>query len=184
VDLGAADVDHARFASTPATFGPGSSVHDSVFDPSGNEGDRTWLNVSPGTVLEHDRFTQAQIRGRGFVARFNHFDGAGYETSIEICQRCSNGVDACTGTRAESAEVVVTDNVFDTDPDDAVFRLGRTFGETTLPNNYFSRGRPNRPDAWTGSPRGCADDELGAYGGPLRLTPVAANPPAVYGPRP
>lgn len=181
--LGVADVDYATFASTPVFFGEDSTAHDSIFDPSGNAGDRTWLTVGRRTVLEHCRFSQAQVRGRGFTARYNHFNEVGYDTSIEVCELCGNGADSCTGTRTEDAAMVVTGNVFDTDPDRSVFSIGRTFGEVSMPDNYFSRGRPTSPDAWSGGTSGCSDG-LGVYGGPLVLTPAASAAPAGYGPRP
>jgi len=177
-----ADVDHANFQSTPPSFGGGSTIHDSIFDPSGNGGDRTFVTVAAGVVLEHNRFDEAELRGRGFTARLNHFDGEEH-AGVWICALCGDGSDSCTGTRAVSADVVIEDNVFDTLPSDEVFTVGRTFGEVRGPGNHFPRGGPTRPDAWSGGTTGCAGDGLGAYGGPLVLTPVASTAPPSYGPR-
>lgn len=183
VRLGTASVEHARFQATPGIFGAGSVVRDSVFDPSGNGGDRTFVQVEPGSVLEHDRFERAVLRGRSFTARYNHFDGVAYETSIEVCMLCGDGRDACTGTRSDDPAVIVTDNVFDVDPERAVIGLGRAFGEVQMPNNHFALGAPRDPRAWRpGETRGCPDGS--AHGGPLILTPLATAPPARYGPRP
>lgn len=100
-----------------------------------------------------------------------------------ICALCGDGSDSCTGTRAVSADVVIEDNVFDTLSSGEVFTVGRTFGEARATGNHFLRGRPTSPDAWSGGTTGCGGDGLGAYGGPLVLTPVAATAPPSYGPR-
>ena len=137
-------------------------------------------------VFTYNHLILTEIRGHGFTASNNHFDGVSYDTSLRLCSNCvGNG--SCQGTRSVNAQVAISNNVFTANlparPYDSVIAVDREFGPLSVAANYFTNGAfPTDFDAWNGLPSTGCSDALGLYGGPLTLAPVLTTRP-VTGPR-
>ena len=66
-------------------------------------------------VFTYNHLILTEIRGHGFTASNNHFDGVSYDTSLRLCSNCvGNG--SCQGTRSLNAHYF-TNGAFPTDFD-------------------------------------------------------------------
>lgn len=172
-------IKHANFHSV-GFLGLGGTIRDSVIDNAHINapgiGARTWLRARPGSIFEYCRFLRTQMEGE-YTVRFSLFELQGADPIIFL------GEERCEGMRDQPQTVFAEHNVFDVEDGDEVIRLGREIGPVSFPNNHFVNGVPMDLDVWDVRARGCRDDDLGEWGGRLSLDPIAAEPPAVYGPR-
>jgi hypothetical protein len=173
------EIRHANFHATGFTS-LGGTISDIVLDiahiTEPQVGARTWLRVQGPSTIEHAYLYRAQLTGE-FTVRRSHFVEQGFEAIIRM------GDERCEGERDQPQTIRVEENVFDVPPDEDIFQLGRQYGRVSYPNNHFVRGVPVDQNVTDGRGRGCANDPLGDWGGPLSLEPIAAQPPAVFGPR-
>jgi hypothetical protein len=186
LSLGSADIHYARFSSNLLRVGASTTIRDSIFDLHSEANDRSWIVTATGApaddvVIEYNRFVRTSIRGHGYSARHNDFQGSSGGTSIEVSSGFLSS-SACAGDRDTDPAIVLRDNVFAADAGDEIFSVHRAFGPVDFSGNYFASGlHPEEWDDWNGGSEGCPDG-LGAYGGPITGAPALNVPPTV-GPR-
>lgn len=162
------------------------TIEDSTFDGQGLFAldDQARLYVwwhghdSATSLIHYNSFRHTSLRGHAFTAQANVFA----DSELYLCTSCISWR-ACDGDRSLDPDVVFSGNSIEVDPDKRyIVSIDRDYGAVDLSQNYWNPfPEAEQLDAFDGTPSGCAD-ELGAYGGPLQLTPSLSVAP-IAGPR-